>query len=200
MSKSKKVETRAFIDALLSTSGTPAPTGALTPDVATDDALRGLPSPVIRWLQGHLPEEPPEVSKMMDTVAKKMNISLAQLIVNRLVSLNRIIRFMSRVEDDTFENEEYAKMDAATRFSVYQHFDKTLSDFMDFVRKFVSQNADQFNNSQPADELAVLLRTVDPMVLKKLVSVLRSKGAAITENDFRELGVDISKPGIELVE
>lgn len=182
---------------LLGSSKTPSASGQGSPE-ATKLLLQeqGLPPEVVTWLLGDVKSTPAVIDKVMDDVSKKINMSMALILVRRMVSMNRMLEYMAKVEDDMFDDSAIAESSKDQKFTRYSYFERAVGTMMEFTRKFVAQNEHSFTHDQPADELAILLRTVDPEVLRTLVDMFRSKGSALTERDLKGALGDVSKSSV----
>lgn len=160
------------------------------------DAYNGLPKDVVAWLKGEQAEVPASIDKVSDQLERKINMSMALLVVNRLTSMNTMIKYQASVEASLLEDAD-ADIPFSVRMGYYQQFNKNISSFMDFARKFTQQNSEVLEKEQPVDELADLLRNVEPSLLRKLTEIIKEKGAALTEDDYSGL---VSKSDVDFLE
>lgn len=159
--------------------------------------FRGVPTSIRKWLLGLTDRQPGCLYKIMDHASNKINMVLAVLIVNRIASMSHVAEYLAGFEKDIFgsvnSKDEDGKdlLSMRDKIKLYQSGSKMMNEFLEFTRKFVGQNQEMFRHEHPADELAQLLREADPYVLKKLVHILREKGASLTEDD---IGAELKKP------
>ena len=132
----------------------------LTPDPGVtmdpNKILEVIPEPVRKYLLGEVQEQPKELAQAMDSVAEKINMGVAFLVVQRLASMSRNFAFLQALEESLFDPERVKGMDGKQRMSDYRTITKESNEFMEFVRKFTLQNKEMFSKKSQSDELSRL--------------------------------------------
>jgi hypothetical protein len=171
--------------------------GAIFPNAEEDyseeeqDSFRGLPEDLIGWLKGDTIEIPESVDKVSDSLDQKVLMTVSILIVNRLASVNNIIAFMAKAEEELLNNvSEDDAMSLNAKLSYCTNFQKEMYRLMDFAMKLTARNKEAIKSNKPVDPIAELLRDLEPRVLRSLVTLLKEKGASLTEADFSKAGGD----------
>ena len=146
--------------------------------------LAGITPEIQSWLLGETQEQPSSVSSAMDQVAEKINMATAMVVAQRLAHMGRTLSFLRGVEESLLTPERIKKMDAKERMTHYRTLTKDMNEFLEFSRKFTLQNKEMFSKKSQADELAAILRELDPSVVNALLQAVSKKGAGTTVNDL----------------
>lgn len=169
-----------------------------SPQEEAESLLMVMPDNIRGWLLGETQEEPPELSAAMDQVAERINMATAYIVVQRLAQMSRTLHFLQEIEEGLFDPSRIKNMDASERMKNYKTITKETSEFLEFTRKFTLQNKEMFSRKSQADELANILRELDPSVVQELLRTLSKKGAGTTVNDLiRTPGAPPSPPRTE---
>lgn len=172
----------------------PDPTVTMHPE----KILEAIPKSVIQWVMGEVQEQPAELASTMDSVAEKINMGIAYLIVQRLATLSKSIAYSNSLMESLVDPDRMKGMSAKDRMADFRTITKEANEFMEFTRKFTLQNREMFSRKSQADRLAELLRELDPKVVQVLLKILGRKGAGTTVNDlvrtFQAPGAEPPKP------
>ncbi len=149
-----------------------------------DAMTTGIPAEVRAWLLGIEPNPPDDLARMMEQASTKMAVVMMSLLLKRLANMDRSLEYMEEIERGLLDPKNIKGMDASQRIQAYSALQKNHSDFMEYARKFISQNKDMFQQPTASDELSNVLRQLDPAVVRAILGLVRRKGAATTVNDI----------------
>ena len=111
-------------------------------------------------------------------------MATAYIVVQRLAQMGQRLQFLREIEDTLFDPDRVRNMDAKERMGHYKSITKEANEFLEFTRKFTLQNKAMFSRQSQSDELANILRELDPSVVQELLRAVSKKGAGTTVNDL----------------
>jgi hypothetical protein len=130
-----------------------------------------IPLDIFRWMKGEENVPPARLAKMMGDISNKMGYYLAYTIIQRMDNFSALVQQLNALEEKLLINKSYEGLNDAQLFTHHSRLKHTISDFMEFARRFSVEAKDIIIDPE-RDELVNMVRSLDADGLRAIKELL----------------------------